>query len=319
MRSRLLLLIPVALALGPGLPDARAQKPTPEILTTAQLQEHVERYLVDPLKQAELTELRRQLELDTRRLTYDAADRRATWRPRPTASARLTAEQRARLEGQLEERLRNVVENYNMGLLRAGSGPLRYSIEIAPRRLTLESARTEDFRRQLRNYLATRPVAAERLRTDVDLEPEGLTYSGRRLPGALTWRVRAQRELNQVEQDRVRAEVLDLLFDALEYDGGLLERDDLAVLRPLARVEVLPYAPAQPVQAVPTGMVTVTAKFFFPNYCHGYLVGWCYEVPIQVPMSMAHYYQDPSGYLPAPQWHAPSPAEPMPMLPAPGG
>ena len=80
MRSRLLLLIPVALALGPGLPSARAQKPTPETLTTAQLQEHVERYLLDPTRQGELTELRRQLELDTRRLSYDAADRRASQR-----------------------------------------------------------------------------------------------------------------------------------------------------------------------------------------------------------------------------------------------
>lgn len=53
----------------------------------------------------------------------------------------------------------------------------------------------------------------------------------------------------------------------------------------------------------PPEMVTIYLHYFFPNYCHGYYIGYTITVPCQVPVAHAKYYiQNGQASEPAPNY-----------------
>jgi hypothetical protein len=81
---------------------------------------------------------------------------------------------------------------------------------------------------------------AETLRLLVTLDVDGLTFNETRRPGALAWTLRLKYDLG-ADEELVRKTVLLLLSTALEqHDGGLLQPEEMGVLRPLIRVRLNP-------------------------------------------------------------------------------
>ena len=79
-----------------------------------------------------------------------------------------------------------------------------------------------------------------------------------------------------------------LLFVFAFFRGSTLARAQEA-----KEIVVEKHAPALVVEQ--PKMVTVYLNYFFPNYCHGYYIGYTMTVPVQVPLCDAKYYMEGGG------------------------
>jgi len=64
---------------------------------------------------------------------------------------------------------------------------------------------------------------------------------------------------------------------------------------------------APPLVVAEPQMTTVYLNYFFPNYCHGYYIGYTMTVPVQVPLGEEKYYMEGGGIY--------GPATAAPMFP----
>jgi hypothetical protein len=255
-----------------------AQKPTPESLESPELKTFVDRFLNDPTKESELKQLRKEIVLDVSGLKYLKGRNEkgepsfvVYWELR-TVDAKPVGVHGAKLKEDVENWIKNLIGQ--QGLLQGRSELLTYSIVISDgiKQLALDRATTEDFRRHVRTYLDSHPSFAETLSPLVTLDVDGLTFNDTNRPGALAWTLRLRYDLG-ADEELVRKTVLLLLITALEqHDGGLLQPDEMAVLRPLIRVRFNPPTTKPPEQQ----SVVYYQWYWIPSCCCGSSPQWYY-------------------------------------------
>ncbi len=114
-----------------------------------------------------------------------------------------------KLKKDLEAWIKQVIAQYDTGLLKEGEDKLSYEFLflVGNKKLTLAKATSEDFHRRVRAYLDTNPPVEDPLRLLVNLNLTGLIFQNTQRPGALTWALKAARDLG-ADEEVVREYVL---------------------------------------------------------------------------------------------------------------